>query len=144
MPRYKNIGTTRVVIQGQGVDPGEFFESETWYAESVFGGAGSLQADAPMSNPTLHSEKVIANKTITVPTTDHNGNAVQKGLINIFVVSSEIEVTYSAAANTPVTILYGGDNGRSWNIPFNAGQIKNIAIKFNSGSLVYVTIENRS
>lgn len=144
MPRYKNIGTTRVTVQGQVVDPGEIFESEIWYTEAMFGGAGSLLANAPMSNPTLLSEKVITDKTITVPVVDHNGNAVQKGLINIFVVSSEIEVTYSNAANTPVTVLYGGDNGRSWNVPFNGGQIKSISIKFNSGSLVYVTIENRS
>jgi len=105
MPLYKNSTSNRVNILGVLIEPGEIKATNIWLDPLPAG--VTLEADAPMFNPTIYSVKhTNATITIPVPTGETRFN------VHIHVISGEVSVVFNAAANTPALIL---GIGAKWN-----------------------------
>jgi hypothetical protein len=129
MPLYKNSTSKRVNILGVLIEPGEIKATHIWLSPLPAG--VTLEADAPMYNPTIYSALHNTGVTIPVPEGETRFN------IHIQVLSGQVSVLFNSAANTPALEL--GD-GAKWNVRVYERSINDIRLSGTSFSAI-VTIE---
>jgi hypothetical protein len=105
MPLYRNSTTERKTLNGVILEAGETKAMQTWFDPLPSGIV--KDADAPMANPVIYSNKHTGAGTIAIPSGETRFN------IHIAVISGEPVINFSSASNTPALKLYPGAR---WNI----------------------------
>ena len=130
MPVYKNTSASRVVI---GADAVEVGQSKTTYGFVNHTALGITKvSNLPAYNPIIHSEKVSAAKTISIPQTAH------RFMVYFFIQSGEPIIRFSDNANNPALLLHPG---ATWTYKFFERMINDIRIS-GSGFVMWVIIEH--
>jgi len=127
MPLYKNTTSERINILGVLIGPGEIKATNIWLDPLPAG--VTLEADAPMFNPTIYSAAHSSAATIAVPSGETRFN------IHIAVTSGELTVLFNSAANTPALILA---NGARWNTRVFERSINDIRLSGTFSAVVTI------
>jgi len=139
MPTWRNNTSKIIVVGNQRVEPGESVTTYAYYDTAVTG--ATKTADTPYYNPIIASGRITTDSTITVPSTDAQGNYVSRYQIHMYCgtgTGAYATVTFNNIANTPALVIAGG---RSWNIRCMERMYETINVALTVASEFFYTIE---
>jgi len=93
MPKYKNTSTSQIVVGSLRWEPGETLETPIWLA-TLPSGISKL-ADEPYFDPTVLSQKVTSDETVTIPDVTTGSYKV-----SVYVTTGEVSLKLNSDSGT--------------------------------------------
>lgn len=114
MPTYQNGSTDYVILDGQRINPGETYTTNS-FLENLPTGV-TQTSSSPYDNPVLLDQTVTSDATITVPA------GTKDVLLVLYADTGDWTVKFNSASASPVLTLLEGmsDTKKFWNRRLNA------------------------